>query len=314
MSEHTYRPTLAQLRAFAAVATHLHFGSAAGQLGISQPTLSQGLATLEAGLGVTLIERSTRRAILTTIGRRLLPHAARALEAADDFVTAASGLPPCRTEPLRIGLTPSVAPYLFGTALPALRARCPEIRPLIVEDHTAQLLGFLRSGALEVAVLPLTPTGAGDLIEIPLYEEAFVLLVPHDSPLAGADPVPLSALDTLSILPNDSDTLHSQARGAIGDTSAHVTSLATAMHCVAGGLGATVVPESAVTTDTECTATAAVRFAAPTPTRTINLVYRGSTGRADHFHWMAEILAQAQPSAKLYKFRDVPSHLTPRLP
>ncbi|RZL82885.1 MAG: LysR family transcriptional regulator [Rhodococcus sp. (in: high G+C Gram-positive bacteria)] len=89
MSEPPYQPTLAQLRAFAAVATHLHFGSAATDLGISQPTLSQGLAALETGLGV--IQRSTRRAILTTIGRRLLPHAQRTLDATEEFVAMASG-------------------------------------------------------------------------------------------------------------------------------------------------------------------------------------------------------------------------------
>ncbi|MFC0450270.1 LysR family transcriptional regulator [Rhodococcus jostii] len=107
MSEPPYQPTLAQLRAFAAVATHLHFGSAATDLGISQPTLSQGLAALETGLGVTLIQRTTRRAILTTIGRRLLPHAQRTLDGTEEFVAMASGLaslpvPDCSAFPATI--------------------------------------------------------------------------------------------------------------------------------------------------------------------------------------------------------------------
>ena len=92
MSEQPYQPTLTQLRAFAAVATHLHFGSAASDLGISQPTLSRALAALETGLGVTLIERSSRRTMLTSVGRRLLPYAQRTLDATEEFVASATAM------------------------------------------------------------------------------------------------------------------------------------------------------------------------------------------------------------------------------
>ncbi|MEN0139524.1 MAG: LysR family transcriptional regulator [Rhodococcus sp. (in: high G+C Gram-positive bacteria)] len=95
MSE-SYQPTLTQLRAFAAIATHLHFGSAASDLGISQPTLSRALAALEIGLGVTLVERSSRRAVLTSVGRRLLPYAQRTLDATAEFVALATVAAPHR--------------------------------------------------------------------------------------------------------------------------------------------------------------------------------------------------------------------------
>ncbi|QYB05570.1 LysR family transcriptional regulator [Rhodococcus sp. USK10] len=92
MSDQPYQPTLTQLRAFAAVAAHLHFGTAASDLGISQPTLSRALAALETGLGVTLIERSSRRTILTAAGGRLLPYAQRTLDATEEFVASATAM------------------------------------------------------------------------------------------------------------------------------------------------------------------------------------------------------------------------------
>ncbi|HLS75252.1 MAG TPA: LysR family transcriptional regulator, partial [Nocardia sp.] len=101
MSDHTYQPTLSQLRAFAAIAEHRHFGTAAARLGVSQPTLSQALAALENGLGLQLIERSTRRVLVTAAGMRLLPQALATLEAADRFVAAATGT--ALGGPLRMG-------------------------------------------------------------------------------------------------------------------------------------------------------------------------------------------------------------------
>jgi len=108
MSDQSYQPTLSQLRAFVAVAEHRHFGAAATSLDVSQPTLSQALAALENGLGLQLIERSTRRVLVTEAGRRLLPQAIATLDAADRFLSAANGdtlggVP-------RMGITPTAAP------------------------------------------------------------------------------------------------------------------------------------------------------------------------------------------------------------
>ncbi|WP_280503777.1 LysR family transcriptional regulator, partial [Nocardia farcinica] len=153
MSDHTYQPTLSQLRAFAAIAEHRHFGTAAARLGVSQPTLSQALAALENGLGLQLIERSTRRVLVTAAGMRLLPQALATLEAADRFVAAATGT--ALGGPLRMGIIPTVAPYILPGLLGPLLDRLPTLVPQIVEDQTARLLEGLRTGVLDAALLAL---------------------------------------------------------------------------------------------------------------------------------------------------------------
>ncbi|MDG3011432.1 hydrogen peroxide-inducible genes activator [Rhodococcus sp. D2-41] len=302
MSDQIYQPTLAQLRAFVAVAEHRHFGTAAAHLGVSQPTLSQGLAALEAGLGVRLVERSTRRVMVTSEGAQLLPQAMRTLEAAEGFVAAAAGVGEHLAGPVRIGLIPTVAPYVLPAALPALRDRFPAMRPRIIEDQTARLLESLRTGAVDVAVLAL-PSEAPGVVEIPLYHEDFVLVVPEGDPLAGRVDVPASALSGLPLLLLDEghclrdqtlDLCRSvDATPVMGDTRA--ASLATVVQCVAGGLGATLVPESAIEVETAHGALATARFAEPVPGRTIGLVHRGSSGRGDEYRELAEVLAKAGP-------------------
>src|SRR6516164_8933760 len=111
MTDKIYQPTIAGLRAFVAVAERQHFGSAATTLGVSQSTLSQALAALETGLGTQLIERSTRRVFLTAEGRQLLPHALAVVEAVDTFTAAAGASDPLRAG-MRLGLIPTVAPYV----------------------------------------------------------------------------------------------------------------------------------------------------------------------------------------------------------
>src|SRR5699024_10484520 len=173
-----YKPTVAQLRAFAAVAEQRHFGTAAQRLGVSQPTLSQALASLESGLGVQLIERSTRRVLVTAAGEELLAKALGALEAVDGFVSAAAGVGEGLTGSLRLGMIPTVAPYVLPTVLPALRAAYPRLRPHVVEDQTERLLTSLRDGSLDVGVMAL-PSGGAGMVEVPLYDEDFALVVPQ---------------------------------------------------------------------------------------------------------------------------------------
>src|ERR1700751_5018505 len=115
MTDRTYQPTIAGLRAFVAVAEKQHFGSAATALGVSQSTLSQALSALETGLGVQLVERSTPRVFLTTEGRQLLPHAQVVIEAATAFAAAAVGASDPLQGSIRLGLIPTVAPDSLPT-------------------------------------------------------------------------------------------------------------------------------------------------------------------------------------------------------
>lgn len=302
MSDQSYQPTLSQLRAFVAVATHRHFGTAAARLNVSQPTLSQGLAALESGLGVQLIERSTRRVLVTPAGERLLTQAKTIVDAADSFVTAAAGVSGALAGPLRLGVIPTVAPYFLPSILPALRAHVPELAVHVIEDQTARLLTQMRSGSLDVAILAL-PTDMAGVLEIPLYVEEFVLVVPPGHTLAGKTDVALTTLAGLPLLLLDEghclrdqtlDLCRSvDARPESGDTRA--TSLATVVRCVAGGLGVTLVPASAVPVETAAGDLDVARFAHPQPGRTIGMVFRTSSAREDDYRTLAEILRDRTP-------------------
>ncbi|WP_305094797.1 hydrogen peroxide-inducible genes activator [Prescottella sp. R16] len=302
MADGTYQPTLSQLRAFVAVAEYRHFGTAAARLNVSQPTLSQALASLENGLGVQLIERSTRRVLVTADGEHLLARAKLVLDAADGFVSAAAGVGDGLAGPLRIGLIPTVAPYVLPGLLPALRRDMPALVPQVVEDQTARLLDALRVGTLDVAVMAL-PSEVQGLVEIPLYTEEFVIVLPGGHPMAGRDDLPLRVLDELPLLLLDEGhCLRDQTLDLCRSVDAYpqsrdtrATSLATVVQCVAGGLGATLVPASAVDVETRRGDLATAHFASPAPGRTIGLVFRGSSGRADGYRHLAQILRDVAP-------------------
>ncbi|WP_194814347.1 hydrogen peroxide-inducible genes activator [Nocardia sp. XZ_19_385] len=301
MTDQTYQPTLSQLRAFVAVAEYRHFGTAAARLGVSQPTLSQALAALENGLGLQLIERSTRRVLVTAEGTRLLPQATATLEAADRFVASATGDGLGGT--LRMGIIPTVAPYVLPALLPELRRRVPALAPQVIEDQTARLLDGLRTGVLDVALLAL-PADAPGLTEIPLYTEEFVLVTPRGHELAGREDIAASALDTLPLLLLDEghclrdQTLEfcrsSDTRpGSVGDTRA--ASLTTVVQCVAGGLGVTLIPEMAVAAETARGTLDTARFANPAPARALGLTFRASTARTEDYEQLAEIIRGQRP-------------------
>lgn len=147
MNNKEYRPTLAQLRTFVTIAENRHFGSAAAKLNISQPSLSQALVALESGLEIQLIERSTRKVIVTPSGEELLPYAKATLEAADAFVHRARGAQGMLTGSLAIGIIPTIAPYILPELLRIIHERFPALNPKIVEETTPTLLDQLRDEA-----------------------------------------------------------------------------------------------------------------------------------------------------------------------
>ncbi|GAB24477.1 oxidative stress response regulatory protein OxyR [Gordonia polyisoprenivorans NBRC 16320 = JCM 10675] len=298
MPDKTYQPSLAGLRAFVTLARKHHFGSAATELGISQPSLSQALAALEAGLGRKLIERTTRRVFLTPEGQTLLPKAIAVTDAADDFLSAAAGADDPLSGAVRLGVIPTVAPYILPRMLRGLPARLPGLELRVVEDQTARLLTALREGSLDVAVLAL-PAEAGGIAEIPMYDEDFVLALPVGHPLAGRKRVDPSTLADLPLLLLDEGhCLRDQALEVcrlagvspdLGHTRA--ASLATAVQCVEGGLGVTLIPETAVDSETAAGELAIARFTAPRPGRRIGLVYRASSGRDEPYRRLAAVIA-----------------------
>ncbi|MFW0790365.1 hydrogen peroxide-inducible genes activator [Gordonia sp. CPCC 205333] len=294
MTDQSYQPSPAGLRAFIAVARKRHFGSAATELGVSQPSLSQALAALEAGLGTQLIERSTRRVFLTPDGEALLGQATVAVDAIDAFMVAARGADDPLAGAVRLGLIPTVAPYVLPAVLRGIAGELPDLGLRVVEDQTARLLDQLREGTLDAALLAL-PTESRGTVEIPLYREDFVLALPVGHPLSGRKRVdPQSLIDLPLLLLDEGHCLRDQAlevcrlagfRPEIGQTRA--ASLATAVQCVEGGLGVTLIPSTAVAAETSGGGLSTATFAKPRPGREIGLVYRESSRRADTFTALA---------------------------
>lgn len=298
MTDKSFQPTLAGLRAFVAVAQKQHFGSAATTLGLSQSTLSQALATLESGLGTNLVERSTRRVRVTAEGHQLLPLARAVVDSADAFTHAAAGARDPLAGTIRLGMIPTVAPYVLPTVLAGLPLRLPGLTLRLVEDKTERLLGLLRDGVLDAALIAL-PIDAAGLSAVAMYEEDFVLALPAGHPLSGRRRVSAAVLAELPLLLLDEGhCLRDQAldacrnagvRAQPADTRA--ASLATAVQCVAGGLGVTLIPQTAVAVETARSSVGLARFAAPRPHRQIGLAFRTSSGRGESYRQLAGIIA-----------------------
>lgn len=304
MHNKEYRPTLAQLRTFVTIAENKHFGTAATKLQISQPSLSQALVALEQGLGVQLIERSTRKVIVTTAGESLLPYAKATLEAADAFLAHARGANGTLTGPLTIGIIPTIAPYILPDLLTSIAERFPELEPRFVEEQTDNLVQRLRDGQLDVAIMAL-PAESHGLVEVPLYHESFRVVTNVSHPLAGRTDLELKQLDDLNLLLlDDGHCLRDQILDLC--RSAHInpaeatnavtraSSLTTIMQLVMGNLGGTLVPESALATECGNPALAVGRFASDViAERTIGLVFRSSAARSKEFEELGALVTAA---------------------
>jgi LysR family hydrogen peroxide-inducible transcriptional activator len=299
MTDKSYQPTIAGLRAFVAVAEKQHFGSAATTLGVNQSTLSQALSALENGLGVQLVERSTRRVFLTTEGRALLPQAQAVIDAATAFTAAAAGSVDPLRGTIRLGLIPTVAPYVLPILLARLDERLPGLTLRVIEDQTERLLTGLSEGSVDAALIAL-PAEARGMTEIPIYDEDFVLALPSGHPLAGKKRVPPAALADLPLLLLDEGhCLRDQALDVCRKAGVHAelantraASLATALQCVAGGVGVTLIPQSAVPVETARSQLDLAYFATPRPGRRIGLVFRASSGREGPYRQLAGLIGE----------------------
>lgn len=299
MTDKSYQPTIAGLRAFVAVAEKQHFGGAAMTLGVSQSTLSQALSALENGLGVQLVERSTRRVFLTTEGRALLPQAQAVIDAATAFAAAAAGSADPLQGTIRLGLIPTMAPYVLPTLLAGLADRLSGLTLRVIEDQTERLLTGLREGSVDAALIAL-PADASGMTEIPIYDEDFVLALPPGHPLAGKRRVPPTALAELPLLLLDEGhCLRDQALEVCRNAGVHAqlantraASLATAVQCVAGGLGVTLIPQSAVSVESVRSRLDLAYFATPRPGRRVGLVFRSSSGREGPYRQLADLIGE----------------------
>ena len=302
----TKAPTVAQLRAFAAVAEKLHFRDAAAELGLSQPALSGAVAALEDCLGAQLVERTTRRVLLTRSGELVAKHAHHVLAAMDELVDATRVAARPFTGRLQLGVIPTVAPYLLPALLRPLRTAYPELKVIIHEEQTPVILDGLATGRLDAAVLATSVEGLA-LAQVPLYAEDFVLIVPADHPSAAAGAVALDALQGFDVLlMEEGHCLRDQTLdvchevGSAGLDTTRAASLATLVQLVAGGLGVTLLPRSAAVVEARRgSGLAEVEFLAPVPGREVALVYRASSARAEEFAQLAEAICTATRDRRL---------------
>ncbi|WKD59134.1 hydrogen peroxide-inducible genes activator [Corynebacterium caspium] len=304
MSTKEYRPTLAQLRTFVTIAENKHFGTAAQKLNISQPSLSQALVALETGLGAQLIERSTRKVIVTPTGASLLPYAKATLDAAEAFLNHSQGADGDLKGQLTIGIIPTIAPYVLPELLQLIQHDFPELVPRIVEDRTAHLLSLLRDGQIDFAVMAL-PSEYSGMIDVQLYEEPFYMVLPKGHMLNNQQNVTLEALGDIELLLLDEGhCLHDQIMdlcrranlnpGNAANAVTRASSLTTIVQLVSGGYGATLVPASAVNVECRRPDLGIASFAdSMHAKRRVGLVFRSSSARAKEFNVFGELLRRA---------------------
>ncbi|MEU4097749.1 hydrogen peroxide-inducible genes activator [Streptomyces sp. NPDC026673] len=290
------------MRAFAAVAEHLHFRDAAAAIGTSQPALSGAVAALEETLGVVLVERTTRKVLLTSAGERVATRARAVLEAVGDLLDEAEAARAPFTGVLRLGVIPTVAPYLLPTVLRLVHDTYPKLDLQVHEEQTSSLLEGLAAGRLDLLLLAV-PLGVPSVVELPLFDEDFVLVTPRDHWLAGRTDIPREALRQLDLLLlEEGHCLRDQAldvcreagrtEGAAAGTTA--AGLSTLVQLVAGGLGVTLLPRTAVPVETGRSADLATGyFAHPAPSRRVALAMRAGTARAEEFETFASALRGA---------------------
>ena len=244
---------LRDLEYLVAVGEQRHFGKAADVCNVSQPTLSTQLKKLEQELGVALIERNPRHVMLTAAGERVAERARVILDEAATIRAVAHQANDPEGGTVRMGLFPTLAPYLLPHVVPALHDRYPNIELLLIEEKTETLLERLRTGSLDVAVLAL-PVHGDHLEQQKLFTEDFVLAVPTGHPLAATgglvDPSVLAGEQVLLL--EEGHCLRDQALSVCRLTGAserrgfRATSLETLRQMVAAGVGITLLPELAV--------------------------------------------------------------------
>ena len=300
MNAHPF--SLRQLQYAVAVAETGGFRRAAERCHVSQPSLSAQLARLEEVLGVRLFERDRRRVLPTAAGEALVARARRVLTEADDLAAAAAQLGDPLAGQLRLGVIPTVSPYLLPDATPALRARCPRLSVRWTEDQTDGLLASLREGRLDGALLAQV-AGLEDLVRAVVVEDPFVLAAPHGHHLVrGRRPARLADLEgETALLLEDGHCLRDQALALCTRVKAieadfRATSLSTLVQMVAGGAGVTLLPRLSVPTEAERAGLRIREFADPAPFRTIALVWRKRAPIAEALRRLAATLREAYPS------------------
>jgi len=298
-------PSPQQLRYLVALADHGHFGRAALACAVSQSTLSAGITALERQLDAALLERGTaKRPVFTPLGQEVIGRARQALSALEAVAETAAAARDPLSGPLRLGVIPTIGPFLLPRLMPVLRGAFPRLRLWLREDQTARLIERLEAGRLDLLLLA-APCACGEAELLPLAADPFLAVLPEGHRLAELAAVPVAALlgERLLLL-EDGHCLREQALDACGLPRGTVpgadgfaaTSLHTLVHMVAGGLGVTLAPRLAIEAGVLAGAAVAARPLAPAagsvpPGRSLALAWRARSPRAAEFRALAPAIA-----------------------
>ncbi len=304
---------LRDLHYLVALADHRHFGHAAAASFVSQPTLSTQIRKLEDELGVTLIERAPRKAMLTPIGHDIAQRARRVLAEVEQIKQAARRSHDPEAGSVRLGIFPTLAPYLLPHVVPSLRQRFPRLELLLFEEKTHVVLQQLHAGKLDAGILALPIHDEALQVEF-LFEEPFVLATPCAHPLAQRRNLCLADLaDHQLLLLEDGHCLREQAldvctRAGAGEHDGfRATSLETLRQMVAAGVGITLLPTLAVKPPVATSDNVSLlRFRNPPPSRRIGMLWRKTSALAGFLHTLAQELRR-MPKDLLTPPRDAAS-------
>ena len=290
-------PSLRQLRHFLSLAEHCHFGRAAEACLITQSSLSASIREMETVLGAKLFERTKRSVMLTALGRQMVEPARAIITRVGDLVDLAESAGTPLSGELRLGVIPTIGPFLLPRVMPGLGKAYPDLRPYLREEHTHALLRQLTGGELDLVLIAFPyETETLEVFEFAL--DPFLAVLPRGHELAQFETLTPARLAQHPLLVlEDGNCLTSQtlAMGALADqvraNDFHATSLMTLVQMVANGLGVTVLPKMAVDAGLLRGLKLDIRpFSSPKAARSIALAWRRTSARGEEFRMLGETL------------------------
>ncbi|MEM6383197.1 MAG: hydrogen peroxide-inducible genes activator [Pseudomonadota bacterium] len=289
--------TIKHMRYFNSLVEHRHFGQAAEASGVSQPALSMQIKEMEALLGAPLFERGARRVALTGLGEALAGRIRSILSDIDDLEGIARAATDGFPGPLRLGIIPTIAPYLLPRLIEELNANHAGLDLRVRETQTPRLVEDVLEGRLDMAILAL-PVSRPTLTETPLLTENFLFVRPQTD-VPGPVPSPEKLGDMQLLLLEEGHCFRDQALDFCKISEPRPrelmdgSSLSTLVQMVAAGIGVTLIPEMAVEVETRSASVALARFSEPQPSRTVGMIWRTSSPLADEFSNIAETVRRS---------------------
>jgi LysR family hydrogen peroxide-inducible transcriptional activator len=290
--------SLRQLQYVVAVADTLGFHNAAARCHVSQPTLSAQVQQVESVLGVRIFERDRRRVLVTSAGAEIVARARRVLVEAGDLLAAATRLREPFAGTLRVGVIPTIAPYLLPEIMPRVQAKYPKLALVFREEKTADIVRALAEGALDAGLLALE-ADLGECAHAEIATDTFVAALPKGHPLARKkrlEPADLEGENVLLL--EEGHCFRDQAlalcsRAGATETPFRATSLATLAQMVSSGVGVTLLPSLAVPVENRRGQLEVRPFVKPAPGRTLALIWRPTSPFAAVFTDLAGTLRAA---------------------